>query len=139
MNNNNNKCKGERIAFGGNVNFIFETHDLHYASPATVSRMGMIFLSKEAINFKALLSHLVKKHIPEDRALLISNHVEKYLFPFLDWYFNNIEEDLQVTSTTRVGVVLNVFSLIKSAVDTQSFLIGMCQGFSINHFGPVRA
>jgi hypothetical protein len=35
---------GERIQFGPNVNFLFETHDLSYASPATISRMGMIFL-----------------------------------------------------------------------------------------------
>ncbi|CAK4071541.1 unnamed protein product [Aphanomyces euteiches] len=38
---------GERINFGPNVNFIFETHDLRFASPATISRMGMIFLSDE--------------------------------------------------------------------------------------------
>ncbi|KAJ1472381.1 hydrolytic ATP binding site of dynein motor region D1-domain-containing protein, partial [Baffinella frigidus] len=38
---------GERIRFGPNVNFIFETNDLKSASPATVSRMGMIFLSDE--------------------------------------------------------------------------------------------
>lgn len=38
---------GERIAFGDNVNFLFETHDLRFASPATVSRMGMIFLSNQ--------------------------------------------------------------------------------------------
>lgn len=31
---------GERISFGSNVNFVFETHDLSFASPATVSRMG---------------------------------------------------------------------------------------------------
>ena len=31
---------GWRIKFGANVNFIFETHDLSYASPATISRMG---------------------------------------------------------------------------------------------------
>lgn len=35
---------GWRIKFGPNVNFIFETHDLSLASPATVSRMGMIFM-----------------------------------------------------------------------------------------------
>jgi dynein heavy chain 2 len=31
---------GERIKFLDNVNFIFETHDLQHASPATISRMG---------------------------------------------------------------------------------------------------
>jgi dynein heavy chain 2 len=35
---------GERIQFGPNVNFLFETHNLSCASPATISRMGMIFL-----------------------------------------------------------------------------------------------
>ena len=35
---------GERIQFGPNVNFLFESHDLSCASPATISRMGMIFL-----------------------------------------------------------------------------------------------
>ena len=34
---------GERIQFGPNVNFLFESHDLSCASPATISRMGMIF------------------------------------------------------------------------------------------------
>ncbi|CAD7084661.1 unnamed protein product [Hermetia illucens] len=35
---------GWRIQFRDNVNFIFETHDLSHASPATISRMGIINL-----------------------------------------------------------------------------------------------
>uniref|UniRef100_H2ZF01 AAA+ ATPase domain-containing protein n=1 Tax=Ciona savignyi TaxID=51511 RepID=H2ZF01_CIOSA len=42
---------GERIQFGPNVNFLFETHDLSCASPATISRMGMIFLSEEDTDY----------------------------------------------------------------------------------------
>jgi len=41
---------GERISFGNNINFIFETNDLKFASPATVSRLGMIFLSDEDVD-----------------------------------------------------------------------------------------
>lgn len=41
---------GERINFGDNVNFIFETHEIRYASPATVTRLGMIFLSEEDVD-----------------------------------------------------------------------------------------
>ncbi|KAH8054008.1 dynein light chain binding protein [Aureococcus anophagefferens] len=47
---------GERIAFGDNVNFLFETHDLRFASPATVSRMGMIFLSDEDIDTRRVVT-----------------------------------------------------------------------------------
>jgi len=46
---------GERISFGTNVNFIFETADLVYASPATVSRMGMIFLNNEDLPIKSIV------------------------------------------------------------------------------------
>ena len=46
---------GERIKFTDNVNFVFETSDLAHASPATVSRMGMIFLSEEDVDTKALV------------------------------------------------------------------------------------
>ena len=50
---------GERISFGNNVNFIFETDNLKYASPATVSRMGMIFLNNEDINVTSLVNKWV--------------------------------------------------------------------------------
>ena len=36
---------GERISFASTTCFIFETDSLIYASPATVSRMGMIYLN----------------------------------------------------------------------------------------------
>jgi len=38
---------GERIQFGSNVNFLFETHVLKYASPATVSRVAVIYLNEQ--------------------------------------------------------------------------------------------
>ena len=51
---------GERISFGSNVNFIFETDNLEFASPATISRMGMIFLNMEDINLKGIVYKWLK-------------------------------------------------------------------------------
>lgn len=45
---------GERISFGNNVNFVFETHDLKFASPATVSRMG----ERKKASYKNNLKHI---------------------------------------------------------------------------------
>ena len=56
---------GERISFGPNVNFIFETNDLQYASPATVSRMGMILLSSEDLPLINIITRFNDSQAPE--------------------------------------------------------------------------
>ena len=48
---------GERIQFDNNINFIFECHSLQFASPATVSRCGMTFLSDEAVDVDRMQTH----------------------------------------------------------------------------------
>lgn len=47
---------GERIQFANNINMIFECHTLEFASPATVSRCGMIFLSDESLEIDRLVN-----------------------------------------------------------------------------------
>ena len=62
---------GERIQFGPNVNFLFETHDLSCASPATISRMGMIFLRYKQRNSYELHS--------SKRGFNAFNHANQYI------------------------------------------------------------
>lgn len=50
---------GWRIQFGSNVNFIFETHDLKHASPATISRMGIVYISEEDLKINDYIVKLV--------------------------------------------------------------------------------
>lgn len=68
---------GWRIQFGPNVNFIFETHDLSYASPATVSRMGIIFLDEEDLEQNDIVSSFIELE-PENSPL--KNYLEDYFF-----------------------------------------------------------
>jgi dynein heavy chain 2 len=72
---------GERISFGTNVNFIFETADLVYASPATVSRMGMIFLNNEDLPIKSI----VQKWLSTVQELKITeSFMENYFYSCLE-------------------------------------------------------
>eukprot|EP00438_Fugacium_kawagutii_P026834 Skav224731 [mRNA] locus=scaffold699:573890:588190:- [translate_table: standard] len=57
---------GERIQFGTNVNFVFETDHLRFASPATISRLTIIFLSEEDVDVKPLVTSWILKQ-PEDQ------------------------------------------------------------------------
>ena len=47
---------GERIQFGRNVNFIFESINVDYASPATISRMALLYLSNSDFSHSDLLN-----------------------------------------------------------------------------------
>ena len=51
---------GERIQFESNVKFIFETNSLSFASPATVSRMGVLFVNQNDFNVQLTYKSLLK-------------------------------------------------------------------------------
>ncbi|GIY57770.1 cytoplasmic dynein 2 heavy chain 1, partial [Caerostris extrusa] len=80
---------GERIQFGSNVNFLFETHDLSCASPATISRMGIIFLSNEDVNVKSLVTAWLLQQ-DENNRLTIETFIEDYFYKALDWVLKQI-------------------------------------------------
>lgn len=49
-------ASGERIAMPSQVSLLFEVEDLSQASPATVSRAGMIYLNVEDLGWKPFIS-----------------------------------------------------------------------------------
>lgn len=99
---------GERINFGSNVNFIFETSNLQFASPATVSRLGMIFLNNEDISIKSVVNKWLRKQ-SENSQKLLSDLLDQYFYKILDFVCSKYEDDL-VVNTTRIGLVNNVLS-----------------------------
>jgi dynein heavy chain 2 len=123
---------GERIAFGSNVNFIFETHDLKFASPATVSRMGMIYLNNEDVNIHSLVAKWKKeKQVNEDSKLN----------GYLKDYFEDIVklvamyEESQVIKTTRMGSILSLLAQVKDCEQKKNFAVGAMRGL-LSNFPP---
>lgn len=78
---------GWRIQFGSNVNFIFETHDLVNASPATISRMGIVKFSPEDLPPMSIVDLWISKKQNVEAVQLM---VEKY--------FKSILNDFEGTS-----------------------------------------
>lgn len=52
---------GERIQFDSRVNFVFESHSLERASPATVSRMVVILLSTQDLTVENVCASWMSK------------------------------------------------------------------------------
>jgi dynein heavy chain 1 len=57
---------GERLSIPSNVRIILEVDSLAHATPATVSRCGMVWFSEDNITAEMALHHLIKKLEKED-------------------------------------------------------------------------
>ncbi|XP_076054654.1 dynein cytoplasmic heavy chain beethoven [Oratosquilla oratoria] len=119
---------GERIQFGPNVNFLFETHDLSNASPATISRMGMIFLSDEDTDIQAVVSAWLMAQ-DEHTQRYLESYIEEYFFRAVDWVLR-VGESL--VETTLVGWVLNGLSHLNSVTSKAHFALALVMGLGGN-------
>lgn len=53
---------GERIKLPNNINMLFEVEDLKHASPATVSRCGMVYFDKQVLGWRPVVAQWLKKN-----------------------------------------------------------------------------
>ena len=118
---------GERIAFGPNVNFLFETHDLRFASPATVSRMGMIFLSDDDMDVRRVVNKWLSSQ-EEGLRMQLSGWIDELFFKALD----HVRALESVVETTLVGTVLNGLAQVSGAEKRGAFICGLVRGLGGN-------
>ena len=118
---------GERIQFGSNVNFIFECDDLKFASPATVSRTAMLFLSEEAVDPSLIVKGWLAKQ-PEATRETLAGWCDQYFFAALDRALTMST----AARTTKVGTIKNALSHVAGADSKEAFARGLARGFGSN-------
>ena len=126
---------GERINFGNNINFIFETHEMKYASPATVSRLGMIFLSDEDVDIGRITQTWLEKQ-EEKMKTHLASWLEDIFLKSLAWTLQRAE--LFVVETTKVGIVTNALSYMNNIATKGAFTFACIQGLGGNFQLDVR-
>ena len=123
---------GERIKLNGKtMRMLFEVEECSQASPATVSRLGVVWLPPEALTLKNPVHTWIAKYTPEGMSQELKDH-------FLDLYDQTVEKSIKfvrrnckeliptmdnnlVFSCCRLFQSLFVgHSLMKSRMDTNS-------------------
>ncbi|VDD74961.1 unnamed protein product [Mesocestoides corti] len=119
---------GERIQFRENVNFIFETHELASASPATISRMAVLFISDEMLDPTSLVKAWLRKQPEEDKQFL-SDMIDAAFYTCLSWVKKRNE---YVLETSYTGTILNGLSHLTGATNRAKFTVGLIRGLGSN-------
>eukprot|EP01029_Cantina_marsupialis_P010152 TRINITY_DN2319_c0_g2_i3.p1 TRINITY_DN2319_c0_g2~~TRINITY_DN2319_c0_g2_i3.p1 ORF type:complete len:2726 (-),score=1059.52 TRINITY_DN2319_c0_g2_i3:6-7787(-) len=117
---------GERINFGSNVNFLFETHDLKFASPATISRMGMVALSDQNVSVTRILECWVGQ---QQNAGDLGIWIDDYFYKALEWV---MEKDSWCIPTTLVGTINSGLSQLTNCPSKTHFAVSLIRGLGAN-------
>ena len=116
---------GERMLVE-NINFIFETRDISFASPATISRTGIICLgNNDYANALGFLS-VWEKSLPETGPCRTHGWINKFVNPSIT-LVQNENDDMGITV---MSLVKNCIGHLCSYNDETSFLRNVSRGLS---------
>jgi len=101
---------GDRVALTDNVRLLFEVENLDVASPATVSRAGMIYLDIDELGWEPSMTMWIegKASRGEDFQEMLQAYVQKYCKPILDIKRTRCKE---IVKTSPSACVLNMTRL----------------------------
>jgi dynein heavy chain len=106
---------GERISMSNQMSLLFEVLTLDVASPATVSRAGMVYLDVEDLGWKPYTHTWIHKNF-EDKELIefYQSLFEKYVGPLLDFVAREVKELVSQNQNSAVHSLCRLFSTFNS-------------------------
>ncbi|XP_069464857.1 dynein axonemal heavy chain 8 [Ambystoma mexicanum] len=100
-------ANGDRIPMAANCKLLFEVHNIENASPATVSRMGMVYISSSALSWKPISKAWLNRREPQEKEILQPLY-EKAFGPAYTYMSLNLTPKMQLLECNYIKQSLNL-------------------------------
>ena len=104
-------ANGDRLPMMANCKLIFEPQNIDNASPATVSRNGMVYMSSSALEWAPLLASWIKRRkVEANDAVIIKRLFDDYFPSIYKWCYTSLNF---VIDMLQVNIVQQVLCLLE--------------------------
>nr|Q9SMH3.1 RecName: Full=Dynein-1-alpha heavy chain, flagellar inner arm I1 complex; AltName: Full=1-alpha DHC; AltName: Full=Dynein-1, subspecies f [Chlamydomonas reinhardtii]CAB56598.1 1-alpha dynein heavy chain [Chlamydomonas reinhardtii] len=113
---------GERIRLQNHCKLLFEVFDLQYASPATISRCGMVYVDSRNLGYKPYIYTWLNSRAKQAEVDILRGLFEKYAVPSVDWILEGIDgEELvrrpkQAVPVTNLNMITQLCNLLNATI-----------------------
>ncbi|RZC39074.1 dynein heavy chain 5, axonemal [Asbolus verrucosus] len=108
-------ANGDRLSMAPTCKIIFEPHNIDNASPATVSRNGMVYMSSSGLNWKPVVRAWLKKRSLREQELFQRLFDESY-GELYNWGTQNLS---LVIDVLECNITLQMLKLLEGLVPAQ--------------------
>ncbi|ESP04959.1 hypothetical protein LOTGIDRAFT_184938 [Lottia gigantea] len=112
---------GERISMPEQVSLLFEVEDLAVASPATVSRCGMVYADYKDLGWQPFVESWLSKKTEKGMVEELKRLFDKYLVKIMDFRKANCEEIIPLSQLNGVMSLCKLFdclATVENGVDS---------------------
>eukprot|EP00736_Rhodelphis_marinus_P009344 Rmarinus@m.3249 len=124
-------ANGERIRLLKHCSMLFEVFDLQYASPATISRCGMVYVDPKNLGWKPYVWKWINTRSTSEEALkgesdILNSLFNKYATPLIEYVYEGIQDGevvgkpKQVIPFTDYNMAKQVCTMLGALLPTES-------------------
>ncbi|VDM33429.1 unnamed protein product [Hydatigera taeniaeformis] len=117
-------ANGDRIPMAPRCKILFEVDNVDNASPATISRNGMVFFSSSTINWEPLVKTWINSRLKSQRARLMEL-ATAVLPPIIKFVTREIHVNMPFLEAFYVAQFCTVFNAVANSEVSESMLIEM--------------
>lgn len=108
-------ANGDRLPMSPTCKIIFEPHNIDNASPATVSRNGMVYMSSSGLNWRPVAAAWLKKRTVREQELF-QDLFDKSFSALYSWGTQNLTLVIEVL---QCNIILQILQLLEGLVPIQ--------------------